>query len=208
MAAKTTNILPNHPFWIFSLQAYSQESVKKALLNLQNRHGLNINMVLFCYWFAASNQGALLKTDIKQLLTAIHTWHERVVSTLRSLRDRLKEAAAPIWSQHIRQDVLDTELTAEHIEQLLLIDASAKKSTRVRRSHQQRTTHACQNAATYCNVLFINLDQADCTAFGQILAGVFPELTPTEAVNMSRTILLSKQKTKEPTQKQLQLKFS
>lgn len=203
----TSTLLPSHPFWNFSLLIYEQELTQQALLALQNKHGLNINMLLFCCWYAATNQGQLNKQEIKQLLTTIHTWHERIVMQLRFIRDQLKNSSTAAWANAIRQEILSAELMGEHIEQLLLTDCHSKKPSRSRRSHQQQAVNACQNMLSYCTILFISLDQHDCALIAHLLKSCFPELNNVEINNFCKAILLNKPILSKPAQKQLKLQL-
>ncbi len=207
MTIKTTTLLPNHPFWGFSCQIYGD--TKENLLGLQNRYNLNVNMLLFCLWFAANNHGLLTKQELKHLLTSIHTWHERIVMPLRHLRNTLQKAyAGPDWTDPVRSEVLATELTAEQIEELLIVDAAPKKAQRNRsRTYAQRAAHACQNIVTYCQVLYIYLDDVDCTSLGEVLSTVFPELSAHDALNLCRSVLGGKNQVNKLVQKQLQLEL-
>ncbi|MGY8963505.1 MAG: DUF2390 domain-containing protein, partial [Rhodospirillales bacterium] len=45
-------IAKGNPFWEFAISAYSRPGVEKAMLSLQDRMGVDINMVLFCVWLA------------------------------------------------------------------------------------------------------------------------------------------------------------
>lgn len=200
-------LLPSHPFWHFSLQIYEQDLARQTLLNLQNKHGLNINLILFSCWHAATNQGQINKQEVKHLLATIHHWHERIIVQLRGIRDRLKHASAHEWSHTVRQEVLATELAAEHVEQLLLTDAYFKKPQRNRRSVQQKATNACQNILSYSSILFVNFDVEDCNLIAQLLKVVFNELNPIEANNLCKAILLNRPPLKKTNLQQLQLRL-
>ena len=181
------------------------------MLGLQARYNLNVNMLLFCLWFAANNNGALTKQDLKHLLTSIHTWHERIVTPLRNLRNGLSKdrLLTPPWAESVRQEVLATELTAEHIEELLIIDAAPKKGQRNRsRPYAQRAAFACQNIAIYCQVLYIHPDDADCAYLADILTVVFPELSTQDALGLCRSVLMGKHlPSNKMSQRQLQLEL-
>ncbi len=200
-------LLPSHPFWHFSLQIYEHDLARQALLSLQTKHGLNINLLLFACWHAATNQGQISKQEVKALLATIHHWHERIIVQLRGIRDRLKYSNGQEWTQTIRQEVLATELMAEHVEQLLLTDAYIKKPQRNRRSVQQKTTNACQNILSYSSTLFVNFDIEDCSLIAQLLKVVFNDLNPIEANNICKAILLNRPPLKKSNLQQLQLKL-
>ena len=50
---------PDHPFWDFSLRVYGSEGVPEACLVLQERHGIDVNVLLYCFWLGASGRGTL-----------------------------------------------------------------------------------------------------------------------------------------------------
>jgi len=209
MTTKPAPFLPNHPFWSFSCQIYAQ--AKAPLLALQDRHNVNINVILFCAWVAASNQGLFSKADMKKLLTHIHTWHERIVIPLRNIRIRIKETEANDFIEAIKADISDTELMSEQVEQLLMADTILKKGHRARKTHIQRAVNACQNIDTYCQVSFVRLDNIDCTYLSEIISAIFPEISITDTQDTCRSIFLSKKKSKGtaalPMKKQLQLEL-
>ena len=50
---------PDHPFWDYSLDVYMQDKVGAACIDLQERYQLDVNVLLFCLWFGASDRGRL-----------------------------------------------------------------------------------------------------------------------------------------------------
>ena len=53
-----SDFLP-HPFWNFSLEIYAAEGVSEACLDLQERRGCDVNILLFCCWLGASGRPTL-----------------------------------------------------------------------------------------------------------------------------------------------------
>lgn len=121
---------PTNPFWDYSVALYRQPGVERACLDLQRRHRLNVNLVLFCCWLGA--RGIEIERDWLARTSAIcERWQTAVVRPLRQVRDSLKfEQATPHvddlpdrWPEltaALRQRVLAAELDGEHLEQLLL----------------------------------------------------------------------------------------
>ncbi|MEE9209867.1 MAG: TIGR02444 family protein, partial [Kiloniellales bacterium] len=70
MAAELDN-----PFWDFSLAVWGREAVAPACLALQERHGLDVNLLLFCGW-AGRRGRALAAADIERLIEAARPWRE------------------------------------------------------------------------------------------------------------------------------------
>lgn len=198
--------LPTHPFWSFSCQLYEQ--AKQPLLALQNRRQVNINVLLFCCWVTASDQGSLNKQDLKKLLSTIYLWHERIVLPLRELRRQLKKNPRTTEHGSFISDTINIEITAEQIEQLIMTDLMLKKSQHLRKNPSQRVTQICQHIDSYCQLIHVYLDEADCTDFSQVLSILYPELDFNKISSICHTIFLAKKKNKMPIKKQLHLEFS
>ncbi len=114
---------PDHPFWEFSLATYGRDGVADACIALQEAHGADVNILLFCAW-AGCNGVRLGRPQIEAACEAVREWHEEIVRPLRSVRRRLKspvDGAPPGELQPaLRARVQKTEIDAEHIEQLRL----------------------------------------------------------------------------------------
>jgi uncharacterized protein (TIGR02444 family) len=126
---------PANPFWDYALELYRREGVEAACLELQQRHGLDVNVVLLCCWLArrgipvdAAVLGGIAETT--------EAWQEEFVRPLRAVRNRLKTALAepqagsiaarrPELAAALRQRVLALEIDGERLEQLLLAELAA-----------------------------------------------------------------------------------
>jgi uncharacterized protein (TIGR02444 family) len=109
------------PFWQFSGTVYGRPGVAEACLALQDRHGLDVNLLLFCAW--AGSCGRLLDGgDIGLLRSAARPWHDEVVAPLRAARRWLKQQVSlpDDLGQAFREEVKALELQAEMLEQLML----------------------------------------------------------------------------------------
>ena len=157
---------PDHPFWDFSLAAYGGDGVADACIALQEAHGADVNILLFCAW-AGCNGVRLDRTRIEAACSAVAAWHGEVVRPLRAVRRRLKSAVdgrAPADPQSadlqsdLRARVQQIEIDAEHIEQLRL--AAFAKSFGLRTSGAAALDEAAldkaavrNNMADYLSVL-------------------------------------------------------
>lgn len=118
MAGPAGNPLWENPFWDFSLATYARPGVAEACLALQDRLGLDVNLLLFCLW--AGRCGRRLEAaELRRLRAAAQPWHEAVVLPLRGVRRRLKGSGEPAH-EALRQRVKRDELEAERLEQDLL----------------------------------------------------------------------------------------
>jgi uncharacterized protein (TIGR02444 family) len=101
-------------FWRFSLDAYGRPGVASACLDLQDRHGCDVNLVLFALWVGASGRGRLTESDIGTLDGATASWRRTVIEPLRALRRRVKHEAE---SAALYEALKNAELEAEHAVQ-------------------------------------------------------------------------------------------
>ena len=126
---------PANPFWDYALELYRRDRVEAACLELQQRHGLDVNGVLFCCWLARRGI-ALDEAVLGRIAAATEPWQEDFVRPLRALRDRLKAALAepeqgsitarwPELAAALRRRVLALEIDGERLEQLVLAELAA-----------------------------------------------------------------------------------
>ncbi len=145
---------PHHAFWDFSVTLYAKPGVAPACLDLQERHGIDVNALLFCLWLGESGRGPAPRQMLDAAFEAVAGWHAEVVRTLRPLRRRLKSGFDPIDSglvQALRARLQKVEIDAEHVEQLALAaSAAAQAPARPGLSAGERAAHAAQHAAVLC----------------------------------------------------------
>jgi uncharacterized protein (TIGR02444 family) len=122
MSIQDSSIAPDEtPFWQFSGSVYARRGVAEACLALQERHHLDVNLLLFCAW-AGSNGRRLDGGDLGLLRSAARPWHDQVVAPLRAARRWLKQQTSVPESlgEAFREEVKALELQAEMLEQLML----------------------------------------------------------------------------------------
>ena len=121
--------------WEFSLKLYAEPGVAASCLSLQDQHGFDANLVLFCIWYGCRH-GELTDALLKTALETSDRWRETVVRPLRSLRTQLKrdlkESAYSSSSEIsvLRERIKTAELDAERIQQQeleKLIEQSVRK---------------------------------------------------------------------------------
>ena len=111
--------------WPFSLAVYHDDAVQKECLDLQDRHGIDINMLLFCAFVGAVHGAIISEHHMRDAVSLITAWNASVVRALRQVRRELKLFAAdpsPIQlaARELRTSVKAAELGAEQIEQAML----------------------------------------------------------------------------------------
>jgi uncharacterized protein (TIGR02444 family) len=126
---------PANPFWDYALELYRREGVEAACLELQQRHGLDVNVVLLCCWLA--RRGIPVdQATLAGFARAADAWQTELVRPLRAVRRQLKAALAkprpgsiparwPELAAALRQRVLAVEIDGERLEQLLLAELAA-----------------------------------------------------------------------------------
>ena len=106
----------DNAFWWFSLAVYAGDGVAAECLDLQARHGIDVNLLLFVAWLGASRRRTMSPPDIERARSRIRQWHDEAVRRLRSVRVALKSMDEP-GAQELRAQVKALELEAERIEQ-------------------------------------------------------------------------------------------
>lgn len=181
-----SDFLP-HPFWNFSLELYGAEGVAEACLDLQDRRGCDVNVLLFCCWLAASGRPTLTADRLRAILKASDAWQADVVKPLRAIRRKLKDGtwagALPETVEAVRRRVADAELAAEHAEQLELTNLYAAAADRaVHRDDppEKRMRAAVGNLGVYAVCLGVVPDEKDRIAVAALMRATFPVLLPDE----------------------------
>jgi uncharacterized protein (TIGR02444 family) len=113
------------PFWNFSLAVYGANAVEDECLDLQDRFGLDVNLVLLCAYLGAVHGAALTAGDIASARAEAGPWHEQIVRPLRAARRSLKTIALRTDDEtkaatQLRIQVKAIELESERIEQMTL----------------------------------------------------------------------------------------
>jgi len=121
---------PQSAFWDFSVHLYEKPGVEAACLALQERHGLDVNLLLWGLWLA--DCGVMLEqSDLERAKAATGTWQSVIVGPLRDIRRQLRHGLDleepktmtgewPDQSDALRRSVLKLELDGEHLAQLAL----------------------------------------------------------------------------------------
>jgi len=175
-----SDFLP-HPFWNFSLEVFAGEGVAAACLDLQERRGCDVNILLFCCWLGASGRPTLTADRLRAILKQAGPWQDTVVRPLRELRRRLKDSDGswPEAVQAVRRRVADAELAAEHAEQLRLVALHATPGDRDR-PVETRLRAAVANLGVYALCLGVSPNSRDRSAVATLMAATFPGLSRPE----------------------------
>ena len=133
-------------FWDYSVDYYDRDGVSDSLLSLQNRHDLDINLILLALWTGAE-MGILLEKEHFAILDAkAYEWRDNIIKPLRSSRQAIKSFTSMNigLTDDIYQKIKSAELDAEHVAQIFLSDSL---------SSLPETT----NTSDYCHAATSNL---------------------------------------------------
>ena len=163
-------------FWAFSLAVYDRPGVAPACLALQDRHGLDVNLLLFCCWTAA-NGVALDQRSLGAAAAAVAGWRNQIVRPLRSLRQRLKRGIAGFPEDDIaalRRRILEAELEAERLEQQRLAPLLPSETF----SAESGPLLGVRALRLYFRLEGVDPDDVDDRDCQALLAGAFPDASP------------------------------
>jgi uncharacterized protein (TIGR02444 family) len=111
------------PHWSFALQLYRQPGVSDACLALQDRLGVDVNILLFALFAAIERGIALNDRDVQDMDETVAAWRSEIVLALRALRRRMKNGPEPApneVTEALREQIKRAELAAEQVEQAML----------------------------------------------------------------------------------------
>ena len=167
---------PKSAFWDFSVHLYDRPGVEAACLALQERHELDVNLLLWGLWLADCGV-RLDHVILDRARAAVDLWQEEIVRPLRAVRRGLRqdiERAEPEsitgeWpdqSDALRLGILELELDGEHLAQLAL----GRLGDVLEPSHRAAPSLAGSNLA--CFQVF---DEADRGDLANLLKQTFPD---------------------------------
>jgi len=111
-------------FWTFSLQTYAKPNVADICLELQDRFGADVNLLLYMLW-AASRGRRLHLREIAEIAGYVQSWQQHVVTPLRVVRRQLKsppDGWSPAETDRLRQRIKAEELEAERLQQNAMVN--------------------------------------------------------------------------------------
>jgi uncharacterized protein (TIGR02444 family) len=108
--------------WTWSLRIYARDGFAPAALRLQDRAGLDVNLLLWCLWAGVVRRTDVGAAGVAAAAAAAGRWQAEVVRPLRAVRRALKgyPHPDPALAAALRERVAAEELAAERGEQALL----------------------------------------------------------------------------------------
>lgn len=111
-------------FWEWSCAAYARPGVREACLQLQDAHGADVNLALFCLWWG--RQGVQLTAeDCRRLAEATAPMRE-LITPLRALSRALRDCPLP-EAAPLRRTLLALELEVERRAQRRLVAVAGRE---------------------------------------------------------------------------------
>ena len=102
--------------WRFSCAFYAQPGVSEALIALQDRAGLDVNLILFALWQGACGLRRLSQAELMAAERSAGPIRAAIVQPLRALRGKLRsDRDADI--QRLRERIKMLEIAGERIIQ-------------------------------------------------------------------------------------------
>jgi len=152
--AETSNAVPGQsPLWRFSIRFYAMPGVAPACIELQDRAGVDVNVLFFLLWNATQRR-ALSKHDVAAVESAIGPWRDMAVVPLRGVRRALKApppAMTAEAAESLRSRVKSVELEAERLQQEALYRLA--QSSQLGHDAASPAEAACVSVASYQTLL-------------------------------------------------------
>lgn len=168
---------PESAFWDFSIAIYDKSGVQPACLGLQDRHGLDVNLLLYCCWHAASGRGVLTEDDLAAAAALCAPWHDRIITGLRAVRQALKGGFPPApgaLAAALRDRVIAIEIDCERVEQIML-SAALTDAPATSGSEDRRPAEAVANVRCYLRYRGVTVGDVDREDLMVILAACFAD---------------------------------
>jgi len=164
---------PREGLWDFALRVYGSNGVAEACLTLQDRHGLDVPVLLYCCWVGCIGQ-ELDDAGLARALRCSEPWAEQIVRPLRRVRRWLKEsdrlnASSPAAEQEsLRSAIKAAELEAERL-QLRMLEAMTDPSGAHPLPTADARRVAADNLAVYIGAAGLTIDSELDALLGSIV---------------------------------------
>lgn len=115
----------DNPLWRFVLPFYGRDGVSRACLTLQDKLGVDVNILLFAIFAQVERSIMIDASDLAVLDALVRDWRDEIIQPLRRVRIRLKSGPAPAPSpttDRLRNRIKAAELETEQIELAVLAD--------------------------------------------------------------------------------------
>ena len=174
----------SNPLWEFMIWSYKEPGVEKACLALQNKHNIDVNILLFCMWLAQRSVGSSnLARYLAGALKLSRDWQHKLVEPLRTCRTNMKDfiEGADMTGPHraaatdLRERVKACEQDMEQLQTLALYALVAREGTDegAHRAPAEQKDDANNNLTVYFTATGVKLDPLGQAQVMRILTAVF-----------------------------------
>lgn len=164
---------PSTAFWAFSLRLYGSAEVAESCLALQDRQGVDVNLLLFMLWAGRCGRRLSLE-EVRMLVAFTEDWRRTVVAPLRGVRRALRTPPAAIdaaAAAALRNEIKTSELESERLQQAAL---AAFRPMDALGASEAPERAAAANLTTYAAVLSAVFDPAPIAAIRAALGRLPP----------------------------------
>jgi uncharacterized protein (TIGR02444 family) len=182
---------PTHPFWDYALPLHESKGVGEAVIAMQDRHGVNVNVVLLSCWVGASGRGRLGEEGVRKAIEAAEVWNRDVVQQLRQVRRVMRPGIPPIdksVSDALRRRILEVEIDCERAEIVMLgqaFDRAAQEGV----SSRERAEDVAANLRDYFRVLGIKPDTDDFGYVHALIGAAVPDIAQHEGEALAKSMI-------------------
>lgn len=110
------------PHWAFSLRTYGEPGVSEVCVTLQDRHGVDVNVLLIALWAVCDRRIRVDASRIASLDSSVADLRASAVVPIRTVRRWMKSASFGLGIDAARDRVKKAELAVEQLEQALLAE--------------------------------------------------------------------------------------
>ena len=167
-------------FWDFSVRTYRSDGVPEACLSLQNDHGADVNMLLYCCWIGV-HSGPFTTELFASASRFSRHWAEHVVVPLRSARTWMKHTGctngqvANEECMALRDEIKSVEFASEKLQQDAL-DSLAVINQTASSDHDQVFEDVTANLTLYAESAGIDISDDVMQKFSIIIFAAYPKL--------------------------------
>jgi uncharacterized protein (TIGR02444 family) len=189
MADKTE--FPSHPFWDFALPLHETKGVGEAVIAMQDRHGVNVNVLLLSCWVGATGRGRLGDEGVRKAIEAAEKWNREVVQQLRNVRRVMRPGIPPIdkaISDSLRRRILEVEIDCERAEIVMLgqaLDRAAKDG----HPAEARAEDVAANLRDYFKALGKTPDKDDLAYMESLITAAVPDIARSKGEAIAKALI-------------------
>ena len=128
-------------FWEFALARYARPGVAQCCVALQDEHGANVMLLLYCAWRAQGGD-CVRGAALRQAIARLEPLDPHLVRPLRAARRAIRRAADALGSPALgvgADRLMQAELAAERRQARLLADGASSLPAGPARSDQSET---------------------------------------------------------------------